>query len=174
MSDPERLQIVIVYARIIFPFVAFMSMTAIYGSVLNANNRWQFASSPFWGNSFIVGAVLLCSLMGAPQDAFDIGYVFAWAILLSGAVQFLVVLIDAWRQTLLLRVWSPYRLWQSCAKWPKDWSFFKRLMPAAMGQGLRRSTLIGLLIAARLPVGSISFLNYADRLYWPLSVLVQV
>lgn len=168
METPDRLQAAILYARIIFPFVVLISMTALYGAVLNARNRFSaFAASPFLGNAFIVLFVLWQMDFGAQTlDSFHIGLLFAWAILLSGGVQLLTVVIDAgWQGALIPFVWP---------RWTKTLkSFFKRLGPSALGAGVAQINLfIGLLIASMLPQGSISFLNYADRLVQlPLSVI---
>ncbi len=168
LKTPDRLGHAIYYARIIFPFVVWISMTAIYGAVLNAKEYFSaFAASPFLGNISIIAFVFLGIAFGADTaNGVEIGELFAWAILFSGFVQFMVVFLDAWRRDLLLPL--PTLVWT-----PELRSFFRRLFPAAMGAGVAQINLfIGLLIASLLPTGNISYLNYADRLVQlPLSVI---
>jgi putative peptidoglycan lipid II flippase len=168
LKTPERLAYAIHYARIIFPFVAWISITSIYGAVLNTREYFSaFAASPFVGNLSIITFVLFGLALGVDKtNAFDIGSLFAWGILVSGAVQFCVVFVDAWKRGLLLPIIVP--------KWSRELrSFFKRLFPAALGAGVSQINLfIGMLIASMLPAGNISYLNYADRLVQlPLSVI---
>ena len=168
LQTPERLEMATLYARIIFPFIIFISATALYGGVLNAFHRFSaFAASPFFGNLFIVSCVLLVlGLSSQSLSVFESGLVFAIAITLSGVVQLVVVLVGAWRSGNLFAPAWPQRS-------PQLTLFFKRLGPAALGSGMAQINLfVGLLIASLLPSGSISYLNYADRLVQlPLSVI---
>lgn len=168
VATPARFDATVLYARIIFPFVILISATAIYGGVLNAQKRFSaFASSPFFGNMFIVGCVLFFAHTN--KNAFSLkkaGMVFAWAVLISGGVQLFIVMWDTWRSGAFF-----------LPKWPKKnpliTSFFKKLGPVILGSGLVQiNLLIGLFIASWLPKGSISHLNYADKLVQlPLSVV---
>ncbi|MEH0002030.1 MAG: murein biosynthesis integral membrane protein MurJ [Holosporaceae bacterium] len=169
LKTPDRMLYAIYFSRIMFPFVLFISITAVYGGVLNAIGRFTaFAASPFFGNLFIIGVVLVFLDLKDPTkiDIFSRGIVFAWAILFSGVVQLLVVLTDALRNDLFLPLLVPQ-------KTPEIKSFFKRLGPSVMSSGIAQINIfVGLFIASWLPTGSISYLNYADRLVQlPLSVV---
>lgn len=167
-ATPDRLQMVISYSRIMFPFVIFISATAIYGGFLNTLGRfWAFAASPFFGNlSIIIFALLGIFYFNMGPNPLQIGLVFAWAVLFSGVVQLSVVVIDAIRSGSFFFPRFPKNS-------PRLQQFFLKLGPAALSSGIAQVNLfVGLFIATFLPTGSISHLNYADRLVqMPLSVI---
>jgi putative peptidoglycan lipid II flippase len=161
-KTPERMVYLIQFTRVTFPFILFISLTALYGGVLNSLERFAaVASSPMIGNIFIVGFVLsMHTSISKP------GYVFALAIGLSGLVQWLWVLLPAWKLRFSLRLIYP--------RWtPPLKNFFLRMGPAALGSGIANINLfLGTFIASWLPVGSIAYLGFADRLnQLPLSVI---
>ena len=169
LATPDRMLYAIYFSRIMFPFVLFISLTAIYGGILNAMGRFvAFSASPFFGNIFIIAVVLICLDFKNPSsaDIFSRGAVFAWSILFSGLVQLSVVTYDAFRHKLLLPLVQP-------RKTVELKSFFKRLGPSVLSSGIAQVNIfVGLFIASWLPTGSISYLNYADRLVQlPLSVV---
>jgi len=164
---PERLAYTIYFTQIITPFTLFISITAIYGGVLNAKEHFTaFAASPFFGNLTIIILAWTAFMMCPSSTLLTKGAFFAVAILISGCVQALVVIIDAYRKNLLFSFAWPL-------KTKALRSFFKRLGPSALGSGIAQVNLmVGLLIASWLPSGNISYLNYADRLsQLPLSVI---
>lgn len=161
-STPERLVYAISFSRITFPFIFFISLTALYSGILNSIEKFSIAaSSPLVGNVMIVIVVSsLCMTLKSP------GYAFAWAIMTCGVFQWLWVWIPSWRKGFGLRLVKP-RFNEHTLR------FFKILAPAAFGSGVVQVNLfIGAFIASWLPTGAISYLNYADRLnQLPLSVI---
>lgn len=161
-STPERLHYAIEFSRITFPFIFFISLTALYSGILNSVEKFSsVASSPMVGNVAILAVVLTLHANFSSS-----GYAFAWGIMACGIVQWLWVWIPSLKQGMGLRfVWP--RLTDNVRK------FFHVLAPAAFGSGVVQINLfIGGWIASWLPVGSISYLNYADRLnQLPLSVI---
>jgi len=82
-------------ARLMFPYLVMVSLTACMAAVLNLRNRFALAASmsTFWNLTFL-GASWTCFKLGPrhwhePQQA---AIVFACAVLLGGLVQFLVLL----------------------------------------------------------------------------------
>lgn len=161
-ETPERLHYAIEFTRITFPFILFISLTALYSGILNSFDKFAMAaSSPIAGNVAIILTVLL--LHGSFESP---GYAFAYGITLCGVVQLAWVLLPAWGRGMglgfcRLRITPPMK------------SFFKVMAPAAFGSGVVQINLfIGAFIASWLPTGAISYLNYADRLnQLPLSVI---
>ncbi|MBS0272327.1 MAG: murein biosynthesis integral membrane protein MurJ [Proteobacteria bacterium] len=161
-TTPGRLYYVVEFSRITFPFVFFISMTALYSGILNSMDKFAVvASSPMIGNMVIVAIVL-----GFYDKFSSPGYAFSWGIMACGISQWLWVWIPSLKAGMGLRF-----------RWPRFDAnikkFFKVLAPAAFGSGVVQINLfIGTFIASWLPVGAISYLNYADRLnQLPLSVI---
>lgn len=160
-TTPERLEMVISFTRITFPYILFISLTALYSGILNSLDRFAAAaSSPAAGNIFLVGTL---AIFGSHAN---IGYIVACAILLSGIIQFLWVFFPTRRNQIKLRLLRPRIT-------PRVKKFLNRMIPGAIGSGVVQINLfIGTLIASFLPVGGISYLYYADRLnQLPLSVI---
>ncbi len=161
-STPDRLYYAIKFSRITFPFIFFISLTSLYSGILNSFDKFAIvASSPMAGNMVIIAIV-----MGFYDKFSSTGYAFSWGIMACGILQWLWVWIPSLRQGMGLRfVWPRF---DGNVK-----RFFKILAPAAFGSGVVQINLfIGAFIASWLPVGAISYLNYADRLnQLPLSVI---
>lgn len=161
-DTPDRLYFAIEFSRITFPFIFFISLTALYSGILNSMNKFAIvACSPIVGNMAIIAVVF------SFYDHFvSPGYAFAWGVMICGIVQWLWVWVPALKKGMGLRFILP-RLDNNVRK------FFKILAPAAFGSGVVQINLfIGAYIASWLPVGAISYLNYADRLnQLPLSVI---
>lgn len=159
---PERLQYTIEFTRITFPFIFFISLTALYSGVLNSLDKFAAAaSSPMAGNLAIIAVVLsMHDSFHSPGDAFALG------ITACGILQLLWVIIPAWKSGMRLTFRKP-------SLSPSVRKFFCVVGPAAMGSGVVQINLfIGAFIASWLPTGAISYMNYADRLnQLPLSVV---
>lgn len=161
-STPDRLYYAIEFSRITFPFIFFISLTALYSGILNSIDKFAIvASSPMIGNMVIIAIV-----MGFYDKFFSSGYAFAWGIMACGILQWIWVWIPSLKEGMGLRfVWPRFDT--------NVRSFFKILAPAAFGSGVVQINLfVGAFIASWLPTGAISYLNYADRLnQLPLSVI---
>lgn len=161
-ATPERLELAITFTRITFPFIIFISLTALYSGMLNSVEKFAAAaSSPMAGNMFIIAFVLSVS-----SFIDDTGVVFAAAITGCGIIQLLWVLVPAHRSGMGLRLIAP--------KMTRKVKELLRLMgPAALGSGVHQvNVYIGIIISSLLPVGGISYLYYAERLnQLPLSVI---
>lgn len=159
---PERLHYAIEFTRVTFPFIFFISLTALYSGILNSFERFAaVASSPMVGNMCIIAVVLgMATYFSTP------GHAFALGILLCGVVQFLWVWIPAVRLRMALKLIRPKMT-------PRVTEFLAKVTPAAASSGVVQiNILIGMVIASFLPAGGVSYLSYADRLnQLPLSVV---
>lgn len=161
-KTPERMAMTIEFTRITFPFILFISICALYSGILNSLEKFAAAAaSPVFGNMTIIGLAYILI-----QTNSDKGTSFAYAIAISGLVQALVVMIPAWKEGMRLRF-----------RWPAHNAdmkkFFILLGPAVLGSGVVQVNIfLDMLIGSYLPTGSISYLEYADRLnQLPLSVI---
>lgn len=161
-KTPERLQYVITYTRITFPFILFISLCAFYSGILNSYDRFAaVASSPMIGNVAII--VVFIALFPYMKDG---GEAMAWGALVCGIVQALWVWYPARKLGMVFHVRFPQ--WNRNTK-----KFLNKLGPAIAGGGVVQiNTLISAAIASYLPAGGVSYIEFAERLnQLPLSVI---
>ena len=153
-ASPEKFDLAVHLSRITFPYLLFLSLTALFGAVLNSLYRFAAAAAaPILLNLFFITAmVLVVPLTGAPQE------VFAWTVAAAGCGQFLFLALACRRAGMSLSLPRP-RLSPG----------LKRLLKL-MGPGLISASalqiniMVGTIIAS-LQAGAVSYLYYADRVY---------
>ncbi len=161
-EDPEKFELAILYTRIMFPYLACMSLVGLYGGMLNALHKFAAAAfAPLMLNICMIAAVLLF----AREDREITGQAASWGVFFGGIMQLGVLIIGAWRQGLFLKL-----------RLPKRGPGMKRLLalglPGFIGaSALQVNMLIGTNIASRQD-GAISWLMNADQLYQlPLAMI---
>ena len=157
----EVFSLAVSFSRITFPFILLISLTALFSGVLNTHDRFgAAASSQIAGNIFIIFIMKIVD----PSLISD-GTGVAVAIMGSGFVQLLWVYIPCY----LMGIRPSFR---KPRKNQAMRNFGKRMIPAAVGSGVLQINLfIDTIIASLLPMGTISYLYYADRLYHlPISI----
>lgn len=161
-DDPERLELATLFTRITFPYLAFISLETLYAGVLNAKGRFAAAAAA----PILMNLAMIAALLAATPFLPTAGHALAWAVLISGALQYALVAGDAARCGLLPPLRRP-RLTPDVRK------FLTLLGPATLGAGLTQINLFAdTVIASLLPTGSVSYLYYADRLnQLPLGVI---
>ncbi len=164
MAD-ERFDLAVTYGRIAFPYILFISLSALLSGVLNATGRFvAAAAAPVLLNVIFIAALIITALVMDPTQ-FDIGRSLAWAVPIGGIAQLALVFIAA------RRAGFPMRL-----RLPKLTPDLKRLAliaaPAALAGGVVQiNLLVGRQVASFFD-GAVAWLNYADRLYQlPLGVV---
>lgn len=166
-SGDKRAALAIGYALITFPYLLLIATTALFGACLNATGRFApFAAAPILFNICLIGACALAWWQGLARGADATGWLLAGAVLLAGVVQLFAV---GWfaRQARVLPRPALVR------RDPELGTLLQRIGPAAASAGVQHlNTLLDLILASLLPVGAITFLYFADRLYQlPLGVL---
>lgn len=160
-GKPELTQLAIFFSRITFPFILLISLTALFSGVLNSLDKFSLAaSSPIAGNLSIIA--VLCMI---DPSKISRGTEVAITIMASGVIQLLWVAIPCWLYGIRPRLAWPHSS-------PAIKTFGKRMIPAALGSGaLQINLMIDVMMASLLPVGTNSYLYYADRLYQlPISI----
>jgi putative peptidoglycan lipid II flippase len=156
-----KMNLAIDMLRITFPYIFFISLTALIGSILNAYGRFGAAAfTPIFLNVCMIIASLYCvHLFVVPEKA------LAWGVCLGGIVQFVFLLGFLRRDNLL--VW-PSLCWQD----PGVKKILTLMAPAIFGASVNQiNIMIDTLFASFLPNGSISWLYYSDRLMeFPLGI----
>jgi len=165
----ERFDLAVYYGRIAFPYILFISLTALLSGVLNATGRFTAAAAaPILLNVVFVLTLILtavtCDCTG-PDGQTTIGRSLAYAVPVAGIAQLAVVWFAAKRAGYALRIGMP-----------KMTPELKRLAiiaaPAALAGGVVQiNLLVGRQVASFFD-GAVAWLNYADRLYQlPLGVV---
>lgn len=160
-ADGPQRALAVEMLRVTFPYLLFISLTALAGGVLNTFGRFGVpAFTPVFLNLSLIGAaVWLAPLMDKPITA------LAWGVLIAGLTQLLFQLPFLVR----LRVLSiPKPRFQD----PGVRRILRLMLPAIFGVSVTQiNLLIDTLIASFLATGSISWLYYSDRLVeFPLGI----
>ena len=157
-----------VMTRIMFPYIAFMSLCALASGVLNTYKRFAV---PAFTPVLLNVAMIAAAWFGAPwfkSIGIEPMYAVAVGVMLGGVLQ-LGVQIGAVRKITALQArtsmawrWSDIR-----AAWTDagTQNILTLMLPALLGVGVAQiSLLINTQIASHMAVGSVSWLGYADRL----------
>ncbi|RMF94042.1 MAG: murein biosynthesis integral membrane protein MurJ [Nitrospinota bacterium] len=160
-SDPEKLALTVLLTRIMFPFLFFIGLTAIAMGVLNACQHFTApALAPVVLNMAIIGAALFLSpSLSRPVIGLALG------VVVGGVLQLLLQFPWLYQKGLVFR---PQLSWNH----PGLRRVLLLMGPGALGFAVAQvNILIDRLIASFLPVGSISYLYYGNRLIqFPLGV----
>ncbi|MCX4188326.1 murein biosynthesis integral membrane protein MurJ [Methylophaga sp. OBS4] len=160
--DPYKLSLAGDLLTITFPYILFISLTALAGSILNSFGKFAVpAFTPVFLNLSLIGtAIWLSPTMDQPVTA------LAWGVFIGGVVQLLFQIPFLLRLNKL-----PMPRWG----WRREGvqKIIKLMIPAMFGVSVAQiNLLLDTLLASFLVTGSISWLYYSDRLVeFPLGVL---
>ena len=150
----EKFELAASLLKITFPYLWFISFTALAGAVLNTMGRFAVAAfTPVLLNI----AIILMAIYGADFTQSP-AHALAWGVFLGGLIQFLFQIPFLYKAgALVIPRWS----WHS-----KGVTKIRKLIvPALFGVSVTQiNLLLDTLIASFLITGSISWLYYADRL----------
>ena len=157
----ERFQAALSLARVTFPYLALITMTAFFAAVLNAVFRFAAAAAaPLLLNLALIGALLFAAgWFETPAHA------LAWGVLVGGVAQLALVALDCWRTGMPILPGRP-RLTPDLRK------FGRLMVPGVIGSGVTQfNVMIGTMFASVVP-GAVSWLNYAHHLvHLPIAVV---
>ena len=167
--DPNTFDMAVTFARIMFPYILLVSLVTLFTGMLNSVSRF----APGASFPIILNLVLICTLLAGDHAMGSFGwsvrqvaYGVAWAVTGAGVLQL------AW-----LYYWSRVEGFRPRILWPRITPEVKRLsiiaLPAAIGGGAYQiNTLVQLYFLNQLAEGSVSYMNYADRLnQLPLGII---
>jgi len=163
-ADPDKYDLTVALATIMFPYLICMSLGAMMAGMLNSLRRYFAAAvAPVFLNVILVGVLANAWYNG--HDGLKVGYALAWGVLAAGIVQLAIVWIAVRHAGISIGF-----------RRPKMTPNVKRLLwlalPAAITGGITQiNTLIGTAIASGQD-SAVSSLNLADRIYQlPLGVV---
>jgi putative peptidoglycan lipid II flippase len=160
-AGSERFDLAVLFGRIGFCYILFISLVALLSGALNAYGRFTEAGFvPVLMNLMFIAAMLLAQLFG-----WDMGLTLAWTVPVTGIAQLAFTWVAAHRMGL--------RFTPGLPRLSPD---LKRLAliaaPAVLTGGVVQvNMLVGRQVASYTE-GAVSWLVYADRLYQlPLGVV---
>ena len=160
--DPVKADLAVSMTRWLFPFLLFVSLGALAMGVLNSMGSFLVpALAPALSNLvYIILVVLLASTWGV--------WGLVAAVLAGGAFQFLLQWLWAFRKGITLLPSKPSR------RDPELRSMLTLFLPYAAGLSLNQiNPVLSRMLASFLQEGSISVLNYANRvIQLPLGLFV--
>jgi len=160
-TDDSRHAMTVEMLRLTFPYLFFISLTAMAGGVLNTFGRFAIpAVTPVFLNLSLLAAVFILSpMLDQPIMA------LAWGVLLAGIVQLVFQFPYLHKLGLLPRL-----------RYDRDHAGVKKIMklmlPALFGVSITQlNLLLDTLLASFLVAGSVSWLYFSDRLVeFPLGI----
>lgn len=154
INQPEKFDLTTDMLRITFPYILFMSLTALSAGILNSYGRFAVpAFTPVLLNlSLIAAAIWLAPQMDVPIMA------LAWGVFIAGAAQ--------------LAFQIPFILKLGLLRWPRwGWKnsgvrrILKLMLPGIFGSSVMQINLLfDTLIASFLVSGSVTWLYLSDRM----------
>lgn len=144
-----------------FPYLFFISVTAMLAAALNAHRKFAAAAfTPVMMNLCLIAAASLYAMQAEPQ-----GTALGWGVFVAGLAQMLFLLTFARR---------------ACGAFRPQWGWrdsnvrriLKLMVPVIIGSSAAQvGVLLDTLLASFLASGSLSWLNYSQRLMeFPLGV----
>lgn len=163
--DAEKFALAVMLARIALPYLAFMSLVALYTGVLNAYGRFAIAAfAPTLLNVVLI-AVLLGFIASGSANQGAAGVALAWGIVASGVLQTVVVAAAAAKVGMSVP-------WQRPRLTPEMRRLAVLAAPGVIAGGMAQLTVVISTIIATLQDRVVSWLYYADRLFQlPLGVI---
>jgi putative peptidoglycan lipid II flippase len=164
-QSPHSFEVAVVMTRLMFPYIAFMSLVALAAGVLNTWKRFAVpAATPVLLNVAMIGAAWWggpwFGALGVPPI-----YALAVGVMLGGLAQLSVQLWALRRLGMLPRVGLSWRAVREAWSGEGPKRILQLMAPALLGVSVAQiSLLINTQIASQLTPGSVSWLSYADRL----------
>ena len=160
-SMGEKYALTVLLTRIMFPYIFFVSVVALFMGILNSLKHFGApAAAPVFLNLSMIAALLfLAPYMRTPTVGLAIGVVVGGVIQVALQIPFLME-----------------KGLSFVPKWNPNHPALKRIgvlmLPTVFGSAIYQvNQLVGTLLASLLREGSVSYLYYADRLVqFPLGV----
>ena len=159
-ADDPRFDLSVDYARVMFPYILFISLAALISGALNSIGKFAVAAAALFLNIIIIAALGTSWVIGGSAITFLI-----WSVPAAGILQLGLVWYHARQNGLNLTLARPRFS-------PEMKHLLIVATPAALANGVVQiNLLVGQLVSSQ-QVGAISWLYGADRLYQlPLGVV---
>ena len=161
IEDPVKFGYAVQYTQVTFPYLLFMSLTALQGGMLNSVHRYGSAAAA----PILLNIVMAAALIFVVPHSTDAGLVLAWSVAAAGLCQFIWLALSCRHAGMSLRLPLP-RLD------PEIKRLLKLMVPGLLSGGVTQiNIVVGTIIATGFPA-AVSYLYYADRVFQlPLGVI---
>jgi putative peptidoglycan lipid II flippase len=160
-AGDARFDLAVLYGRIAFSYILFISLVALLSGVLNAHGHFTEAGFvPVLMNLMFIAAMLLAVWLG-----WDMGLTLAWTVPVTGMAQLAFTWVAAAR--------LGFRFTPRWPRWTPELRHLAMVAaPAVLAGGVVQINLLVGRQVASYTEGAVSWLVYADRLYQlPLGVV---
>lgn len=158
----DKFWLTVALTRITFPYLLLISLVSLFSGILNSLTRFTAAAfAPALLNLAMLGALIF-----VPVGGVKTAYALAVGVTTGGVLQIILLWMAARRAGVSLKLRRPRMT-------PGVRQFIRVVLPATFGAGVYQvSQFIDTFFLTRLPTGSVSYMNYADRLnQLPLGVI---
>lgn len=159
-EDREKFNLTVMLCRITMPYLIFISVTALFGAILNSVKRFAvFAFSPVIMSITIIFVTLILERHLSAQISISV------SLLIAGVLQIIFMFHFIYKVGLAFPlIFDPFS---------KDIKqFLSNMGPATISSGVQQLNLFISQSIASFIEGAISILSYADRIYqFPLSII---
>jgi putative peptidoglycan lipid II flippase len=155
----------VVMTRIMFPYIAFMSLVALSAGILNTWGRFGVpaATSTLLNVSSIAAALWLAPFF--KRHGIEPVYALAVGVMIGGVLQLAVQVPALLSIGMAPRVGMTLSAWRKARAHPGVGRVLRQMAPAVLGVSVAQlSLLVNTQIASHLGAGAVSWLTYADRL----------
>ncbi len=159
-----RFELAVMLSRITMPYLVFISLSALMGSMLNSVNHFKaFAAVPILLNIVLIAGCGISSVRNA--DSQQSATIIAWCVIASGVCQIIFMYYFLQKHKLHFSLTKKFFLGDS-----KE--LLKQMLPAAFSAGMVQISLFVSQSLASFIDGGISIIGYAERVYqFPLSLI---
>ncbi len=149
-------------AKIMFPYLIFISISSLLGGLLNANSRyalWSF--SPI-----ILNLLMVLAMLYSFFNSFITELALSWSVIIAGVIQ--LASLYYWTRKQKIKVTFVYPKFTFEIK-----KLFSLLIPNVLSGGIVQiNQFVGIIFASSIS-GAISWLYYADRIVQlPLGIFI--
>jgi len=160
-DDPAHLDLVVSLARVTFPYMPLICLTALLSGVLNGLDRFAAAAA-----APVLYNITSMAFMVAASSAIGPAQAAAWGVSASGVLQLALVAWGIWHSGMALHLVRP-RLS------PEIRTLLRKMAPGLLAAGVTQLNLsLDVVVSSFLPAGAQSALYFANRLnQLPLGII---
>ncbi len=160
-SIDSRFDLSVKFGRVMFPYIFFISLSAILGGILNTLNRYSVAAAaPLLLNLFFIFSISIAYIF-----KLNFGWAITICVPLAGLCQLTLLIIFLKKERFQIKIKIPKLT-------PEIFTLIKIAIPAALAGGVIQINLVVGRQVASYFEGAVAWLNYADRIYQlPLGVV---
>ncbi len=166
IAQTEKYNLTVHMAKIMFLFLFFISSFAFFMGILNALGEFFLpAIAPtLWNLAMVISTVWPVKWLS--KESANYGDQLAWGVVIGGFLQCVILIPALYKKGYFPKLTTQF-------KNPDVNRVFRNMVPGLIGTGLLQfTTVINLRFSSSLTEGTISYINYIDRLVeLPLSLI---